>query len=138
MTDSETISDDKIEPKNSELAVASFLIPIIVASAWLISWTFLLLYSQEYNGVPFSTPFLLLIAFLLSITLFLFVAPLFAWISIIKIKKSNGLLKGSYLAYWGLTLSIIGLGFLAYLRFYPYVVIVMMLWDILELKLRGL
>jgi len=140
MADSNTTSDDnKEKSKTSELAIASLLIPLSVFAAWPLLFLYLDLTSGINNEWAFRSNILFLpIAFVLAITLFLFASPVFALMSLVRIKKSNGLLKGRIPAHCGLVLSVICLGFLAWIRFFPYVVIVMMWREILELKLRGL
>jgi hypothetical protein len=116
MTDSSTSSDEnKEESKTSELAIASFVIPVFLLSVWLAFIIFICWYGQDHHEFPtLSNVFLLLVAFLISITVFLLAVPVFALMAIVRIRKNNGSLNGYIFAYLGLVLSLLELGFLGY------------------------
>ncbi|GEM_PF-6328324 len=117
MAESNAISNDsKKEVRTSELAIASFLIPLFLLLVWIIFFIFIFWHIQIHEEFPtLSNLFLLLVSFILSISMFLFAAPVFALMSIIKIKKSKGFLNGRNFAYFGLVMSFLEFGLLMYI-----------------------
>ncbi|MHC4293111.1 MAG: hypothetical protein ACYSTX_02360 [Planctomycetota bacterium] len=115
------------KPKVSEMAIASFLIPLVVVSGWLLNSLWIYVVSLKIDDfVIFWNSSLCLLAFILSITLFLFASPVFGVIALINIKKSKGQLRGIFYAITGIILSTSGIVCLVCIRFAHYVLLIEM------------
>lgn len=135
--DTQSIINSNSSPNKriSELVIASLLIPLIIYSAWLALYLYINLYARE--DWPFSDLSILLNAFVLSISLFLFSSPVFVIISLSRINNSRGQLKGSVFAYLGLVMCIPGMIVFLYYGIVIYSGLFFMWVDILTSKLLG-
>jgi len=123
------------KPKISELSIASALIPVVVMFGWsviliLTSCGLADRFLARFNEwIILYDSMLCLYAFVLAIPLFLPAAPIFGVLALVKINKSSGLLSGKGLAFLGIVLSICELIFLAYIRFFPYSLLISVYFD---------
>jgi len=118
------------KPKISELSIASALIPVVVIVGWFVILILTYCGSAKFNEwIILWDSMLCLCAFVLAITLFLLAAPIFGVLALVKINKSSGLLSGKGLAFLGIVLSICELIFLAYIRFFPYYLLISVYFD---------